>query len=95
MGNTGGSPLSGGYPSTIILIGGHLGQNRTYLVKGIPGGRYKNGPHMSSCTPEMVGLIQGGMQRRVQYGFSILLPAADAMRIFGAILNISRITVVP
>ena len=43
----------------------------------------------------MSGFIKGEMQRRVQDGFSILLPVADAVRIFGVKLKHSRITLVP
>ena len=35
------------------------------------------------------------MQRRIKDSFSILLPAADAIRLFGERLNLSRITAVP
>ena len=51
-------------------------------------------PHASECTPEMVGFIWGEMQQRIQYGISILLPAVDAVRMFGAKLKISCIMVV-
>ena len=43
----------------------------------------------------MVRFIQGDMQRRIQDGFRILLPAADTVQVFGAKLKISRITAVP
>ena len=42
----------------------------------------QNIPHVSACTPEIVWFIQGEMQRRVKGGFSILLPAADTVRVF-------------
>ena len=34
-------------------------------------------------TPEMTPFIRREMQRRIKDGFSILLPAEDAMRLFG------------
>ena len=43
----------------------------------------------------MSGFIKGEMQRRVQDGFSILLPVADVVRIFGVKLKHSRIASVP
>ena len=42
----------------------------------------------------MVGFIRGEMQRRVQDGFSILLPAEDALQVFVEKLKISCITAV-
>ena len=54
-----------------------------------------NRPHASECTSEMVGFIQEKMQQRVQDGFSILLPAADTVRIFGERINIYHIAEVP
>ena len=54
-----------------------------------------NGPHASACTPEMVEFIRVDMHQRVQDGFSILLPVADAVRIFGESLKLYRIMVVP
>ena len=50
---------------------------------------------MSACTPEMVEFIREDMQRRVKDEFNILLPAADAVRIFGDRLNSSHIALVP
>ena len=35
------------------------------------------------------------MQRRIKYGFSIFLPAADAIRLFGEKLKLSCITDMP
>ena len=55
----------------------------------------KNGPHTSTCTPEMVGFIRGDIQRRVQDVFRIFFPVADTVQIFGERLNISRIAAVP
>ena len=43
----------------------------------------------------MSGFIRGEMQRRVQDGFSILLPVADAVRIFVENLKLSYIAEVP
>ena len=42
----------------------------------------------------MVGFIWGDKKPRIQYGFSILLPAADAVRMFGAKLKLSCIAAV-
>ena len=53
------------------------------------------GPHASACTPEMNVFIRGELRRRIKDGFSILLPAADAMRLFGEKLKLSRIAAVP
>ena len=43
----------------------------------------------------MVRFIRGEIQRRVQDGFSILLPVADAVRGFGAKIKLPCIAVVP
>ena len=48
-----------------------------------------------ACTPEMTTFIQGEIQRRIKDGFSILLPASDAVRLFGNKLKLSRIAAVP
>ena len=53
------------------------------------------GNHASACTTEMTSFIQGELRRRIKYGFSILLPAADAIRLFGERLKLSCITAVP
>ena len=55
----------------------------------------KNGPHASACTLEMVWFIRGEMKRRVNDGFSILVPAAGKVRIFGERLKLFCIPVVP
>ena len=49
------------------------------------------GPHAYACTPEMTTFIWEEMQRRIKYGFSILLPATGAVQIFGEKLNLSCI----
>ena len=43
----------------------------------------------------MTDFIRGEMQRRIKYGFSIFLPSADAIRMFGENLKLSRITDMP
>ena len=43
----------------------------------------------------MTSFIWGEIQRRIKDGFSILLPAADAIRLFMERLKLSRITSVP
>ena len=43
----------------------------------------------------MTSFIRGEMQRRIKDGFSILLPAADAIRLFGEILELSHLLAVP
>ena len=43
----------------------------------------------------MTESIRGEMRQRVRDGFSILLPATDAVRLFGENLKLLRITVVP
>ena len=43
----------------------------------------------------MVGFIQGGVQKRVQDGFIVHLPMAEAVHIFGERLKISLIASVP
>ena len=50
-----------------------------------------NSTHASACTPDVVGFIGREMQRMLQYGFRILLPAADIVRIFGERIKLSRI----
>ena len=52
------------------------------------------GSHASSCTPEINSFIQGELWRRIKDGFSILLPAADAMQLFGERLKLSHIAAV-
>ena len=52
------------------------------------------GPHALVCTPEMTAFVWGEIQRRIKDGFNILLPAADAIRLFGEKLKISCITAV-
>ena len=47
-----------------------------------------NGHHALECTPEMAGFICWEMQRRVQDGFIILLPASYTVQIFGYDLKI-------
>ena len=47
------------------------------------------GPHASTCTPENFDFIWREMQQKIQDGFSILLPAADTVWMFGAKLNLS------
>ena len=53
------------------------------------------GPHASACTLEMTSFIQGELRLRIKDGFSILLLAADAMRLFGERLKLFRIVAVP
>ena len=80
---------------------------RTYVEEGIPAHTgppwypqamqtsiYK-GPHASDCTPEMNAFIQGDMQRRIKYGFRILLLTAEAIRLFGDNMKLSRIVAAP
>ena len=52
-------------------------------------------PHASACTPEMTVFIRGDMRKRVLVEFIILLPATDAVRVFGGKLNMSFINVIP
>ena len=52
-------------------------------------------PHVSSFTHNMKVFIHGEIIQRVQDGFSVLILAADAVRVFGGKLNMSYITVVP
>ena len=54
-----------------------------------------NKTHESAGTQEMVGFIQGEIQKRVQDGFIILLPVEDAVQIFGENLKLSCITTLP
>ena len=68
---------------------------RTYVEEGIPsctgltwspqalGTAISNGPYALACTPKIITLIRGEMQRRIKDGFSILLPATSAIRLFG------------
>ena len=48
-----------------------------------------------SCTPKMTSFIQGEMQQRIKYGFSIFLLAEDAIILFEKKLKLSCITEVP
>ena len=80
---------------------------RTYSEEGIPSHTgppwspqaletaIPKGTHASACTSDMKTFIRGEMQWSIKDGFSILLPAADAIRLFGENLNISCITAVP
>ena len=43
----------------------------------------------------MAEFIRGDMQHHVQDGFSIIIPADYAFRVFGDKLNLSRITAAP
>ena len=43
----------------------------------------------------MTAFIRRELHKRLQGGFSILLPASDAVRLFGKNLKISRIAAVP
>ena len=43
----------------------------------------------------MTDFIQGEMQRRIKYGFSIFLSSADAIRLFGEKLELSCIAEMP
>ena len=66
-----------------------------YIVKGIPvhtGSAWTQraleranakGPHASTYTPNMTAFIFGELHQRVQDGFSIRFPEADAVRLFG------------
>ena len=65
-----------------------------HVSRGL-GDCHLQGTHTSSCTPEMTSFIRGELRRRIKGGFSILLPAADAMRLFGEKLKLSRIAAVP
>ena len=53
------------------------------------------GSHVSEFSPEMTAFICGDMQQRVRYGFGTLLPAADAVQVFGEKLKLSSISVPP
>ena len=53
------------------------------------------GPYASACTSEMTSFIRGELRRRIKDGFSILLPAADSIQLFGERLKLSHITAVP
>ena len=53
------------------------------------------GPHALAYTPEMTAFIRGELHQHVPDGFSILLPVADVVRLFGDNLKLSRITAVP
>ena len=54
----------------------------------------KNIPHVSACTLDMAGLIRGEIQHRLQDDFSIVLLAADVVRVFVERLKLSYITAV-
>ena len=48
-----------------------------------------------ACTPEITTFIRGDMQRRTKDGFRSLLSEADAVRMCGEKLKLSRIAAVP
>ena len=52
-------------------------------------------PHASGCTPGMTVFIRGDMRKHVRVEFIILLPATDAVRVFGEDLNMSFINAIP
>ena len=52
-------------------------------------------PYASACNPEMTSFIRGELRQRIKYGFSILLPVADSIQLFGERLKPSHIAVVP
>ena len=54
-----------------------------------------NGPHASTCSSEITPFIRREVQRRLQYGFSIFLTAADAIRMFRDKLKLSHIAAFP
>ena len=53
------------------------------------------GPRALACTPDITAFIQEEIQRRIKYGFSILLPAVDKIRLFREWLKFSRIMSMP
>ena len=75
----------------------------SYVEEGIPSGTLppwsraglnkaiQNGPHASACARDMVSFIQGELQPRFQYGFSILLSVEDDVQVFGEKLKLSPI----
>ena len=54
-----------------------------------------NSTYATACTLDMLEFIRGEMHQRVQYGFIILLPAADLVRTLRDKLKLSRIAMVP
>ena len=50
---------------------------------------------MLACTPETMVLIYWEMYQCVRDGLSILILVADAVRVFGDMLKLSRISVFP
>ena len=95
----GGLPEGLIHPSAALL--------NTYVEEGIPdhigspwspqalGTTISKRPHASACTPEMTNFIRGEIQRRIKDGFIILLPAEDAIQLFGERLKVSCIGAVP
>ena len=79
----------------------------SYLEEGIPAHTgppwylqaletaISKGSHASVCTLEMTSFIREELLQRIKDGFSILLPAEDAMRLFGEKLKLSCIAAVP
>ena len=79
----GGLPEGMKHPAVALL--------QTYIEEGIPAHMgppwsaqalktaISKGPHDSACTPDMTSFIWGELQWKIKYGFSILLPAADAI----------------
>ena len=67
-----------------------LPRSRSALDKAI-----RNGSYDPACAPDMFIFIQGGLRWQVLYGFSILLSAEDAVRLFREKLKLLHIVAVP
>ena len=52
-------------------------------------------PHASTCTPKITTFIRREMSQQMQDGFSILLPAAEIVRVFWDKLKLSCIADIP
>ena len=95
----------GGLPKGVTLLSAYLLQS--YVEDSIPvqtgppwspqalETAISKGQHASACTPGMTAFVQGKMQRMIKDGFSILLPVAYGIRLFGEKLKLSLIAAMP
>ena len=85
----------GSSPDTEVCRQGNHGTHRTVFSVQDHRACHCKRAHASVCTPEMTAFICREFQHRVRDGFNILLPEADAVRLFREKLKVSRIAAVP
>ena len=91
----------GALPEVVLQLAATILQD--YIYEGIPvhmGPAWTQrsleranakGSHFSACTPKITEFIRGDMRQHVQCCFRILLPAVNAVRVFGDKLKLSCI----